>query len=345
MKETGDLMLPYFARRLLLVPLTLMGLTLLVFLITRFLPGGPLDIRIAQELAQSESHGGPVLPSLSEEQLQSLRQYYGMDRPLLGAYGRWVLDLLQGNLGVSLRYQESVWDLMIQRLPVSLLFGFTSLFCSYGLCLLFGLISAYRPQHLLVRGLQGLLLLGNAIPSQILAMLLFFLVATQGYFPIGGLVSDSFAELNLWEKTGDVLTHAALPLLAYGVHQVAAFTFVLKDKLLEQLSGDAVRMARAKGASAGEALLFHALPLAILPLVTQIGQQISLMLAGSFLIEHIFNLNGFGRLSVEALHERDYPLVIGLLTVAGFLHVLGNVLSDLCLAWADPRIRFTRERA
>jgi microcin C transport system permease protein len=330
----------YLIRRLLLVPVTVLGLTLLIFSITRFLPGGPLDRHLAQEMAQAD---GRPLPSLSEEQLTGLKQYYGMDEPLLKAYGSWLSALIQGDLGTSLRYQEPVWKLMQERLPVSLLFGLASLFSSYGLCIGLALICAHWPRHLLVRALQGLLLIFNAIPSSIMAMLLFFLVATKGFFPLGGLTSEHFAELSAWEKFQDLLAHITLPLIAYCAHHLAVLTFILKDSLRDELSGDAVRMARAKGASSGEAMVFHALPLAIIPIISQIGHQISLVLAGSFLIERIFNLNGFGLLSFEALHERDYPLVIGLLTVAGLLHILGNLLSDLCLSWADPRIRLPGE--
>lgn len=337
-------MLPYVLRRLALMPVTLIGLTLLVFVITRYLPGGPLDIRLAQETGAAPLSGLPV-PTLSDEQLQSLKQYYGLDRPLFKAYAHWLLAITQGDLGVSLRYHESVWSLIGARLPVSLLFGLTSLFCSFGLCVFFGIISAYRPQHILIRGLQGLLLLAYAIPTAIMAMLLFFFIASKGYMPIGGLTSDAYAELNFFEKILDVIAHATLPLLAYGLHQLAVFTFILKDGLREQLASDAVRMARAKGATAWQALLRHALPLAILPIVTQLGHQISFFLGSSLMIEHVFNLNGFGRLSFEAMTERDYPLVIGLITLAGFLHVLGNLLSDLCLAWADPRIRLGRKEA
>lgn len=330
----------YLIRRLLLVPVTVLGLTLLIFSITRFLPGGPLDRHLAQEMAQADKI---ALPSLSEEQLAGLKRFYGMDQPLLKAYGSWLLGLLQGDLGTSLRYQEPVWQLMKDRLPVSLLFGLASLFSSYGLCIGLGLICAHRPKHILVRGLQGILLLFNAIPSSIMAMLLFFLVAAKGYFPLGGLTSEHFTELSGWEKFQDLLAHVTLPLLAYCAHHLAVLTFILRDSLRDELAGEAVRMARAKGASSKEALIFHALPLAIIPIISQIGHQISLVLAGSFLIERIFNLNGFGLLSFEALHERDYPLVIGLLTVAGLLHIFGNLLSDLCLSWADPRIRLTRE--
>ncbi len=332
----------YLIRRLLLVPVTVLGLTFLIFSITRFLPGGPLDRHLAQEMAQADSM---PLPSLSDEQLAGLKRYYGLDQPLLKAYCSWLLTLLQGDLGTSLRYQEPVWQLMWDRLPVSLLFGLASLFSSYGLCIGLGLICAHRPHHILVRLLQGILLLFNAIPSSIMAMLLFFLVAAKGYFPLGGLTSDHFADMSAWEKIQDLLAHVTLPLFAYCAHHLAVLTFILKDSLREELSGDAVRMARAKGASDREALIFHALPLAIIPIISQIGHQISLVLAGSFLIERIFNLNGFGLLGFEALHERDYPLVIGLLTVAGLLHIMGNLLSDLCLSWADPRIRLTRENA
>jgi microcin C transport system permease protein len=339
-KSQGLLMYGYLIRRLLLVPVTVLGLTLLIFSITRFLPGGPLDRHLAQEAAQANKM---PMPSLSEDQLLGLKRYYGMDEPLLKAYGSWVLALLKGDLGTSLRYQEPVWQLMRDRLPVSLLFGLASLFSSYGLCIVLALICAYKPGHILVRGLQGILLLFNAIPSSIMAMLLFFLVAAKGYFPLGGLTSDNFSDLNAWEKFQDLLAHATLPLLAYCAHHLAVLTFILRDGLRDELAGEAVRMARAKGASSQEALVFHALPLAIIPIISQIGHQIGLVLAGSFLIERIFNLNGFGLLSFEALHERDYPLVIGLLTVAGLLHILGNLLSDLCLSWAEPRIRLNGE--
>ena len=333
----------YFLRRLCLMPVTLIGMTLLLFSITRFMPGGPLDIRVAQELEAAQSRNPSPIVSLSEEQMQSLRIYYGLDQPLPKAYGQWLWALLQGDLGSSLRYQEPVWTMMRERLPVSLMFGFASLLCSYGFCMVLGLISAYRPRHILVRMMQGLLLFFHAIPTSIMAMLLFFLVATHGWLPLGGLTSDSFPEMTPFEKIIDLLQHATLPLLAYCCHQLAVLTFILKDSLLEQLQNEAVQMARAKGASALQALLRHALPLAILPVISQIGHQLSLIFAGSFLIERIFNLNGFGLLSFEALTQRDYPLVIGILTILGLLHIVGNLLSDLCLSLADPRIRWTKD--
>ncbi len=336
-------MFDYFMRRILLMPVTLLGMTLLIFAITRLIPGGPLDLRLAQEQASSSTRS-PVL-TLNDEQMQSLRAYYGLDKPILKAYAGWLTSLIQGDLGSSLRYQEPVAKLMQSRLPVSLLFGFSSLLCSYGLCIVLALCFAFQPNHLLVKLTQNILLFFHAIPSSMMAIVLFFLVATRGYFPMGGLTSEDFADKGRLDQLFDILHHATLPLLAYCLHQMAVLTFILKDNLTAEMQGDAVQMARAKGASRRQALLDHALPLALIPIVSQLGHQLSLVFAGSFLIERIFNLNGFGMLSFEALTERDYPLVIGLLAVAGLLHVLGNLLSDLCLSWADPRIRWTKDKA
>ena len=159
-------------------------------------------------------------------------------------------------------------------------------------------------------------------------------------FPLGGFTSDDFDTMNIFQKMIDIVYHAVLPLCAYMVGSYAVMTFLMKNHLLEQMSSDYVRTAMAKGLTFRQAVTRHALRNSLIPLATHFGSNISVLLAGSFLIERIFNINGIGLLGYESVVERDYPVVLGVLVISCFLQLLGNILSDICVALVDPRVRF-----
>lgn len=335
-------MLRYVFHRLALIPVTLLGITFLVFALSRFLPGGPLERLIWAEMQRNDTQS-TELARLSDAQLVELQTHFGLEQDLLPAYGQWLWRLLQLDLGQSLRYQEPVWDLVIERIPVSLVFALSTLVFSYGFCLPLGFWLAYRPRHPLSVMSSGLILLLAAIPSYALGTLLFLYGAARWQlFPLGGLVGEDFTSLSWGEQMLDLGWHAALPLTAYLAGQAAVLTFMLRHQLEEHRGLECMRGARAKGASQLQALWHHALPLSILPVLSQCGNYLALLLAGSFVIERIFQIDGMGLLGYEALVERDYPLVLGILTLISFLHLIGNLISDLCLAWLDPRISWNK---
>lgn len=338
----------YILRRLLLTIPTLLGITLLVFTLTRFVPGGPIEKMITdaqlagQEGAMHGSHDRASNSStLSEEQLAELKAYYGFDKPILVSYGQWLWRVVQLDLGASTRYNEPVWDIVISRVPLSLFYGGITLLLTYAVCIPLGIAKALRHNTHFDHASSALVFLGFAIPNYVLGIILVTLFASHWeIFPLGGFASDDYEDLNTAEKLRDIFDHAVLPIATYMVGSFAMMTMMMKNSLMENLASDYVRTAVAKGLTFRQAVFRHALRNSLIPLATSFGHGISIILAGSFLVETIFNIDGMGLLGYESLVERDYPVVMGLLVISSVLFLIGNILSDLCVAAIDPRVRF-----
>jgi microcin C transport system permease protein len=172
-----------------------------------------------------------------------------------------------------------------------------------------------------------------------IALLVYF-ASRLGWFPLGGFVSENFESLGAWAKFKDVTMHAILPLISYMAGSFAVTTFMMKNSLMDNLSADYVRTAIAKGLSFQQAVYRHAVRNSLIPIATSFGGNIALILTGSFLIERIYNIDGFGLLGFESLVERDYPVVMGILVISSLLFLVGNILSDICVAIVDPRVKF-----
>jgi microcin C transport system permease protein len=339
----------YLIRRLLLIIPTFLGITVLVFIITRFVPGGPIERMIleAQQMQSSERgrSSGPVSESqrqpLSADQIDLLKAYYGLDQPVLVSYGLWMKKVLSGDLGVSTRYYEPVWDMIRDRIPISLYFGLISMILVYGICIPLGIVKAIRHRSGFDNFSSILVFIGYAIPGWVIGVLLLLVFsATWEIFPLGGLISDDFEDLTLLQKTADILWHTTLPLIAYVAGSFSILTFLMKNSLMDNLASDYVRTAIAKGLSFRQAVFHHALRNSLIPIATSFGNNISVVLTGSFLIENVFNINGMGLLGYESVIDRDYPVVMGILVVSSLLFMLGNILSDICVALVDPRVKF-----
>ena len=183
--------------------------------------------------------------------------------------------------------------------------------------------------------------MGYAIPGYVLGFLLIlFCAVNQDWFPASGFTSINFDELSTFEKLVDILHHSVLPLCAYLVGGFAFVTMLMKNHLLDNLSADYMRTALSKGVSYRTAVRRHALRNSLIPIATNLGHQVTLFVTGSFLIEKIFDINGFGLLGFNAIIDRDFPVVMGVLMLSAFLMLLGNVISDFLMALADPRVRF-----
>ncbi len=250
--------------------------------------------------------------------------------------------VLQGNLGESTRYSEPVWDMMKRRFPISLFYGLTSLVITYLVCIPLGVLKAIKHRTPVDTLSSVAIFFGYAIPGFVLGVfLMIFLAARLRWFPLEGFVSPEFDELTFFGKIGDILHHAVLPLTCYLVGSFASLTMLVKNNLLDQLASDYVRTAVAKGLPFRQAVTGHALRNSFIPVAATMGQALTLLVAGSFLIERIFDIDGFGLMGFNALLEKDYPIVMATVTIGGLLLMLGNVLSDLITAKLDPRIRFT----
>ncbi len=335
----------YFIRRLLLIPVTLLGITMILFAITRAVPGGPLEQRL-MEMQQmdmgsgSRSTGGSGM-ALSEDQLEEMKKYYGFDKPTHIAYLHWLGNVVQGDFGKSHSFNEPVMDVISERFKVSIFYGLITLCLTYGICIPLGIIKAIKHRTWIDNASSIVVFTGYAIPGYALgALILLVFSARLDWFPMGGFTSYDFMDLSFFGKVKDLFHHAALPLICYMVGAFAFTTLLMKNHLLDNLSADYVRTAIAKGVSFKSAVFKHALRNSLIPIATTFGQNITLLVTGSFLIEFIFDIDGFGLLGLSSILTRDYPVVMGIVFLSSLLLLIGNIISDALVALIDPRIRF-----
>jgi microcin C transport system permease protein len=335
----------YFQRRLLLITPTLIGVTIIVFDITRLVPGGPLERAIMEAQQMSVSTGSSLRAgdgmALSQSQLDRLREYYGFDKPILASYVDWMGKVLRGDLGTSYRYSMPVTEVISSRFPVSLYYGLITLVITYLVCIPLGILKAIKHRTMVDNLSSVLIFVGYAIPGYALGslLLLYFSVRLE-WFPMGGFTSMGFAQMNPWEQVKDLVNHSVLPLICYLVGSFALVTLLLKNHLMDNLAADYMRTATAKGVPFRKAVVGHAMRNSMIPIATTFGQNITLLVSGSFLIETIFDIDGFGLLGLNAILDRDYPVVMGVVLLASFLLLIGNIISDILVALVDPRIRF-----
>jgi len=336
----------YFFKRLLLIPPTLLGVTIIVFAITRLVPGGPLERAIMESQMMDASGSGFSQSAgqgmaISEAQLEQLKAYYGFDKPVIESYLIWTGKVLTGDLGSSYRYNEPVWNVIKDRFPVSIYYGLITLVLTYLVCIPLGVLKAVRHRTAVDTFSSILIFIGYAIPGYALGslLLLYFSVRLE-WLPMGGFVSFTFQDKTLLGQITDLLEHSALPLICYMVGSFALVTLLLKNHLMDNLAADYVRTAIAKGVSFRQSVLKHALRNSLIPIATTFGQNITLLVGGSFLIESIFDIDGFGLLGLTSILDRDYPVVMGVVLLSSLLLLIGNILSDILVALVDPRIRF-----
>ena len=336
----------YFIRRLLLIIPTLLGITIIVFAVTRLVPGGPLERAImeAQQMDASGSVNSQAAGqgmAISEAQLNKLKEYYGFDKPMLQSYVLWLGKVVRGDLGTSYRYNEPVWDVIQDRFPVSLYYGLITLVLTYAVCIPLGVVKAIRHRTAIDNVSSVLIFVGYAIPGYALgSLLLLYFSVRLDWFPMGGFVSYSFEQKDTLGQIGDLVSHSVLPLICYMVGAFALVTMLLKNHLMDNLAADYIRTAIAKGVSFRHAVTRHAMRNSLIPIATTFGQNITLLVSGSFLIETIFDIDGFGLLGLTAILDRDYPVVMGVVLLSSLLLLIGNILSDLLVAMVDPRVRF-----
>ncbi|HEV8077645.1 MAG TPA: ABC transporter permease, partial [Marinobacter sp.] len=263
------------------------------------------------------------------------------DKPLVQSYFSWLGKVLGGDLGSSYRYNEPVWDVIKERFPISLYYGLVTLVITYAVCIPLGILKAVRHRTHVDNITSIFIFVGYAIPGYALGslLILFFSVRLE-WFPMGGFVSYNFHELSPAAQAQDLLQHSVLPLICYLVGSFALVTLLLKNHLMDNLAADYIRTAIAKGVSFRHSVTRHALRNSLIPIATTFGQNITLLVSGSFLIETIFDIDGFGLLGLTAILDRDYPVVMGVVLLASLLLLIGNIISDILVALVDPRIRF-----
>jgi microcin C transport system permease protein len=341
-------MTAYFARRFLLLIPTFLGITFLVFLITRFVPGGPIEQMIANmQAAAGEGGVGSGTEStveIPEGVLRELNAQYHFDKPTPVAYGMWLADLLTGDFGTSYKFNQPVLGVIVSRFPVSIYFGLIGFLLAYAVCIPLGIAKAIRHGTPFDFASSAVVFIGYSIPGWALGAALLVLFGGGSFwdvFPLGGFRSEGWEQFSFPAKVADQLHHTILPVLAYAVGSFATLTVLMKNSIMENLGQDYVRTAFAKGLSERRVVLVHVLRNSLIPLCTGLGHALSLIMAGSYLVEYVFNIDGIGFLGYTAIVERDYAVVMGILVINTLLTLFGNIVSDFLYALVDPRIRFT----
>tara|TARA_R110002096_G_scaffold342165_2_gene535082 strand:+ start:2416 stop:3462 length:1047 start_codon:yes stop_codon:yes gene_type:complete len=344
--------LSYFIRRLLLVIPTFLGITFLVFGLTQFVPGGPVEQQIAaiRGFGSGEAGGGGTgAVSISEDQRKAIEKEFGFDKPFLVRYWTWLGPDGLGMNAYSYKYNnKTVWQLIRERFPVSLTFGITGFILTYLICVPLGIAKALRNGSGFDVASSIVVLVMYAIPAFAFGMILktLFCGTSDSFFdilPIGGFRSEDWDSLSAWGKFKDQFTHMFLPVLCYVIGNFAVLTILMKNSLLDQVAQDYVRTVLAKGGSMKRAIWGHALRNALIPIVTGISGILTIMFAGSMLIERVFSIDGIGLLTLDAIIGRDYMVFMGILALTAILGLLGRILSDFCYVLVDPRISFGKE--
>lgn len=366
-------MFAYILRRLLLVVPTLFGIMVLNFLIIQAAPGGPVEQTLAQIQGgmsdvtgrltgadqgtlegggrQDQQGGGAPggyrgARGLPPELVQDIERLYGFDQPAYVRFFDMIGRYLTFDFGDSFFKGGSVIGLIIDKLPVSISLGVWTTLITYLLCIPLGIQKALREGTPFDFWTSTAIIIGNAIPSFLFAILLIVLFAGGSYlqiFPLRGLVSDNFAELTWWQKILDYFWHLALPLTAMTIGSFASLTLLTKNSFLDQIGQQYVVTARAKGLSEKRVLYGHVFRNAMLIVIAGFPAAfIAVLFTSSLLIEIIFSLDGLGLLGYEAALQRDYPLVFGTLYIFTLMGLLMKIMSDLMYVVVDPRIDFER---
>ncbi len=332
----------YLLRRLLLMIPTLFGISLVCFLLTQFVPGGPVEQMVSQIRQTAGDKGQNASHAISPAELENIKRYYGFDKPVHVRYVTWLGKIVRLDMGRSYTYGEPAWDVIRSKFPISLFFGITSFVLSYLICIPLGLYKALRHKSTFDTTSSALLFAGYVVPGFALGVLLLTFLAGGtwlDWFPLSGIVSDDWESYSLWGKTVDFLWHMTLPLICYMAGEFAFLTLLMKNSLLEEMSRDYMRTALLQGMTFRQAVWRHALRNALVPLVTRAGEIFTLMFAGALLIEKVFDIDGMGLLVYRSIENRDYNVVLGIIMLSSFLAMLGRLFSDILYVVVDPRIR------
>lgn len=262
-------------------------------------------------------------------------------KPRVVIYKTSFKGVFQGDFGNSVLYGDSVLSMILERVPIAAYFGILATIITYGVSLPLGVVKAIKHRTPIDAITSILIFVGYSIPGFALgAVLVIWLGAQLELFPLFGLVSSDFSSMSTGEKVIDLAHHTVLPLACYVVSGFAYLTMMMKNNLMDNLAADYVKTAISRGASFPRAVFGHAFRNSLIPIATGLGQLITIFVGGSMLIERVFDIQGFGLLQFQSVLGRDYPVVMGTLTISSLLILLGNILSDFIVATVDPRIKF-----
>ena len=341
-------MMAYILKRLLLMLPTLLGVLLLTFVVIQFVPGGPVQ----QYLAEAKAGAGGVAEGgglsyrgaqgVDEKRLAEIKKLYGFDKPAPERFWIMLKNYARLDLGRSFFQNKDVWQLIREKMPVSISLGLWTFFISYGISVPLGVAKAVRAGSRFDLVTTLLVLAGYAIPGFVLGVALLVIFGGQlGWFPLRGLTSANWDELSWPARIADYLWHITLPVTAMVMGSFAVTAMLTKNSFLEEIRKQYVLTARAKGLSDRQVLYKHVFRNALIPIVTGFPAAfIGAFFTGALLIETLFSLDGLGLLSYESVIRRDYPVVLGTLFLFTLIGLLTKLVSDLSYVWVDPRVKF-----
>ncbi len=313
----------FIMRRLLLSVITFFGITIFVFAISNLAPGSPLDALLAE-------------PGMTEAEAARRAATLGLDKPVYIQYFTWLFALLKGDMGFSFRTFQKVTTMLAERIGPTLLLTGTAILISYIIAIPLGIISSLKPYSLKDYSATALAFLTAASPSFFLGMLFIFIFTVKlGWLPMGGMYDSGGTENIL-----SMLRHLVMPAIVLALPQVGSSMRYVRSSMLEVLSEDYVRTAKAKGLLNMRVVCIHAFRNALIPVVTNFGTSLPFLIGGAVVTEQVFSWPGLGMLMVSSIGARDYPVIMGITVVVAVFVLLGNVLIDLLYGILDPRIRY-----
>ena len=328
----------YLVKRLLLIIPTLIGITLVTFLVIHLTPGDPAELKIKKgEMGASSL--------VTKEMLEQTRKLYGLDKPLHVQYWIWVKRIVRLDFGSSFKDQRPVWDKVKEALPITLLLNLISIALIYLLAVPLGVFSAIKRRSALDNVITVFLFVLYSLPSFWVAQELITYLAGGDYLdilPAYGLHSDGIEAFPRWGFYWiiDSTWHLLLPIFCLTYGGLAYLSRMERIGMLEVIRQDYIRTARAKGLSERKVILKHAFRNSLIPILTLMAGLLPALLGGSVIIEQIFNIRGMGWLTFEAILNRDYPIIMGVFTLSALLTLVGLLMSDLMYVLVDPRISF-----
>ena len=343
-------MTAYILKRLLLMIPTLFGVLLLTFAVIQFVPGGPVEQMVAQlqgrdsggERAAASGAGYRGRQGLDPKRIEEIKALYGFDKPPYERFVQMIGRFARFDLGTSFYQHKDVWQLVKEKLPVSISLGLWTFFLSYSISVPLGVAKAVRAGSRFDFVTTLIVLIGYAIPGFVLGVALLVIFGGQlQWFPLRGLTSANWETLSWPSRIVDYLWHIALPVTAMVLGSFAVTAMLTKNSFLEEIRKQYVLTARAKGLSERQVLWKHVFRNALIPIITGFPAAfIGAFFTGALLIETLFSLDGLGLLSYESVIRRDYPVVLGTLYFFTLIGLVTKLISDLSYVWIDPRVKF-----
>ena len=325
-------------------------MTVVYFGVQNYLPGGPVQ-EILSRIQFGGGEGGGRSMSINDvaKLKHDLEIQYGLDKPVPVRYWNWLKKVAVLDFGDSTATREPALKTIAERIPISLGFGVPGFFLTYLVCIIFGMVKALKDGSKIDTASSVILFIAYSIPPLVLSVVLLLVFCTDrvlpggAIFPLGGARSDDWETFTFAQKTWDYAQHMFLPIVASLLGGFTFLTLLMKNSLLDVLSSDFIRTARAKGLPERRVIMKHALRNAILPLMVGVGGFLSAFVAGSIIIESVFGLPGMGRLLIEALNSRDYNVLMGVAVIQSGIVMFGQLISDIAYVVVDPRIDFSGE--